>query len=563
MTRSGYLSQASSANWAVAGSGTNTAAASDFVGGVLPAGTVSFAAGETSKTITVLVAGDSTVEPDEGFTVSLSNPSAGTAIGTATATGTILDDDQIAIQTQANRALAISELNGTWNVTPAASYGFGVAGAPDDAKADIVKVLDSGRVVGNFSKPNGDLRAAIWERGVLTDLGTLGGAATIALDANFAGEVVGMSQTTTGAWHAFVYRNGTMKDLGTAGGTQSYASAINDLGVIAGGVSAGNNIGARGNISSFGIGSTALTMWQNDLPTSYGTFGGTNIAVFDLNNNGIAVGYIGYKNLSGAWQIDGGSWKAFAFDSTSGQQYVIGNFMGAMWDINNDDVGIAYMNGGAPGHDMTGISWTPASGLSLERLYATVDDYSGGSSAINDLNQKILHGDGQNTYDYLVANGVEYALRQVNGVLYNGTGLGESLNELSQIIRTTSTEYVVLSPEHLGLSSPTLSFLGSPDMVTLPSAASTVAHTMTPEQGVAVVDGFTVDVDSLVIDLAGALVTDLVGFDTTLNGQHAIALANKYNLGQGVVLANMPSDLTAAELLTDHMSFANGKAYIG
>jgi hypothetical protein len=66
-----------------------------------------------------------------------------------------------------------------------------------------------------------------------------------------------------------------------------------------------------------------------------------------------------------------------------------------------------------------------------------------------------------------------------------------------------------------------------------------------------------------VIDLAGALVTDLVGFDTTLNGQHASALANKYNLGQGVVLANMPSDLTAAELLTDHMIVANGKAIIG
>ncbi len=113
------------------------------------------------------------------------------------------------------------------------------------------------------------------------------------------------------------------------------------------------------------------------------------------------------------------------------------------------------------------------------------------------------------------------------------------------------------------LSSPTLSFLGTPDMVTLPSAASTVAHTMTPEHGVAVVDGFTVDVDTLVIDLAGAANTDLVGFDTTLNGQHAIALANKYNLGQGVVLANMPNDVTATDLFANHVIFSGGKAYIG
>ena len=54
---------------------------------------MSFAAGETSKTITVNVAGDATVEPNENFTVTLSNPSAGTAIGTAAATSTILNDD--------------------------------------------------------------------------------------------------------------------------------------------------------------------------------------------------------------------------------------------------------------------------------------------------------------------------------------------------------------------------------------------------------------------------------------------------------------------------------------
>ena len=59
----------------------------------LPSGTVSFAAGETSKTITVNVAGDTIVEPDEGFTVTLSNPATGTTIGTATASGTIRPDD--------------------------------------------------------------------------------------------------------------------------------------------------------------------------------------------------------------------------------------------------------------------------------------------------------------------------------------------------------------------------------------------------------------------------------------------------------------------------------------
>jgi len=93
VTRSGNTTGTSSAAWAVTGSGVSPAAGSDFAGGALPTGTVSFTAGQTSQTITVNVAGDSTVEPNEGFTVSLSGASAGTSFGTATAGGTIVNDD--------------------------------------------------------------------------------------------------------------------------------------------------------------------------------------------------------------------------------------------------------------------------------------------------------------------------------------------------------------------------------------------------------------------------------------------------------------------------------------
>ena len=53
VTRTGNTGSANSVSWSLAGSGANPASASDFVGGALPSGTVSFAAGETSKTITV------------------------------------------------------------------------------------------------------------------------------------------------------------------------------------------------------------------------------------------------------------------------------------------------------------------------------------------------------------------------------------------------------------------------------------------------------------------------------------------------------------------------------
>ncbi|MGY5351794.1 Calx-beta domain-containing protein [Wenyingzhuangia sp. IMCC45533] len=92
VTRTGNDNIASSANFAVTGSGANPAVAADFAGAPLPSGTVSFAAGETSKVITINVFGETISENHEGFTVTLSNP-VNTSIGTATADGVILNDD--------------------------------------------------------------------------------------------------------------------------------------------------------------------------------------------------------------------------------------------------------------------------------------------------------------------------------------------------------------------------------------------------------------------------------------------------------------------------------------
>ena len=116
VTRSGNTSGTSSATWAITGSGSNPAGTDDF-GGSLPSGLVSFAAGETSKTITVNVTGDTAVEPNETFTLALSNPTTAT-LGTATATGTIANDDAalgttMTTGTITNVALAITVLDTT------------------------------------------------------------------------------------------------------------------------------------------------------------------------------------------------------------------------------------------------------------------------------------------------------------------------------------------------------------------------------------------------------------------------------------------------------------------
>ncbi|QEI04609.1 DUF4214 domain-containing protein [Pigmentiphaga aceris] len=74
-------------NYATA-DGTATAG-SDYTAA---SGTLTFAAGETSKQITVLVIGDTITEANKTFTVNLSAPT-NASVGTASATGTIIDDE--------------------------------------------------------------------------------------------------------------------------------------------------------------------------------------------------------------------------------------------------------------------------------------------------------------------------------------------------------------------------------------------------------------------------------------------------------------------------------------
>jgi len=80
------------ATWSIAGSSASPADAADF-GGMLPSGSVTFLAGQTSQILTAAVSGDTAAEDDEGFVVVLANPSAGATIAVGSASGTIRNDD--------------------------------------------------------------------------------------------------------------------------------------------------------------------------------------------------------------------------------------------------------------------------------------------------------------------------------------------------------------------------------------------------------------------------------------------------------------------------------------
>ncbi|WP_019671178.1 Calx-beta domain-containing protein, partial [Eudoraea adriatica] len=95
LSRTGDISVPATVDYTVTGSGENPADAEDFVGGTLPVGTANFIAGSPVGTLNINVNGDLTVEPDETFTVTLSNPSGGATLATATSLGTISNDDGI------------------------------------------------------------------------------------------------------------------------------------------------------------------------------------------------------------------------------------------------------------------------------------------------------------------------------------------------------------------------------------------------------------------------------------------------------------------------------------
>lgn len=162
VTRAGNSTGTASVNYAITAQGSNPADITDF-GGAFPNGTVNFAANETSKVVTINVDGDATIENDETFLLTLSNPSLGLTIGTATATGTIISDDsQLAIA--ATNATRIERNSGTTQftftvtrtgtTTGTASANFAVTGQ-GTSPADVT---DFG---GSF--PNGSVSFAIGE----------------------------------------------------------------------------------------------------------------------------------------------------------------------------------------------------------------------------------------------------------------------------------------------------------------------------------------------------------------------------------------------------------------
>lgn len=115
--------------------------------------------------------------------------------------------------------------------------------SPSGGPIGVSALNDQGQATGDFRTVNsgsvssGAQHAYLYNNGVATDLGTLGGANSVGAAINSLGQVAGSADydpTRSGATHAFLYGNGHMTDLGTLGGTSSQGLGINDHGQVVG-----------------------------------------------------------------------------------------------------------------------------------------------------------------------------------------------------------------------------------------------------------------------------------------------------------------------------------------
>ena len=269
--------------------------------------------------------------------------------------------------------------------------------------AGLGGINPEGEVVGAAETPTVDpnnppfpeSRAFLWQRGVMTDLGTVGGNDSGANAINSQHQVVGGAQTGQPdpffgqQLHPFLWEKGVMSDLGTLGGLSGFAAGINELGQVVGGA----NVGAAP-VPPFTVPPFFAFLWENGVMTNLGALGGIESLAFAVNNRSQIAGEFTFVDPSGTGISHAFLWR--------------GGVMQDLGTVAGDQGSIAYAIDHAGG--VVG-----GSGLGFIENFSPVHAFLWQNDALIDLNTRIpasaglqlIVAFGINARGQIVACGVE------------------------------------------------------------------------------------------------------------------------------------------------------------
>ena len=113
-----------------------------------------------------------------------------------------------------------------------------------------------------------------------------------------------------------------------------------------------------------------------------------------------------------------------------------------------------------------------------------------------------------------------------------------------------------------GLAAPTITFIGTPDSITLGTGGATITTILDPNRGIETIANFHYGRDLLTIALNGVSPLTLRATDTTIAGVHALSIYTQTDPGHGIILTGMASSLTAADLLANHLTIGANTATV-